>query len=576
MKNKLLLVFTLFILTNLVLIGSDGEIINLKEKIQVLEKFLSKFARADEPGFSVAITYQNKVVFKDKFGLASIEHQKPITNETKFNIGSVAKQFTGMAVAMLVDQDKLDLDQNTQFYLQKMPEVGKKITLRHLIHHTSGLRDWIEGLQLAGRRAGDAFTHHDIIQNFVYRQRELNFTPGEEFTYCNTGYSLLAEIVTETTGQPFPEWMAENIFTPLGMNNSEIITNIEKPIRSMADAYFFQRETGKFTRSVLNGTLQGAGGIVSTLDDMIKWVLNFEKREIGSAKIFQMMAENGKLNNGEVVNYAFGQIPYDLHGIKLFAHGGSGAGWYSCLIRCPEYHLSMILLANSTKLKHFSIFPLLDIFFRDLYKKKQAIKSVQETVYKKIDLNPSKLKQYIGRYKQKSNVFYTIFIRNKQLWFSQSGKKAVQLIPYETDKFFTGGKGALIYSFSIKESKTILSIIDPGLKKPQIMEREELETQRSNDDFKLGDYCGKYYSEELNATYALKIISDNLFASNFWGKDIVLEHTCLDYFNGNQPWAREVKFERDQKNQIIGFRVYGSRIAGVLFKKMNCSCLNDH
>src|ERR1700756_175775 len=192
----------------------------------------------DRPGVAVLIIQDGKIAFEKGYGLASLEYNVPITPTTVFDIASVSKQFTGYAISTLIQEGKISPDDDIHKCLPDVPDFGKKITIRNLIHHTSGLRDWPEGLHAAGWRWEEAFGWPDIMR-MVKQQKELDFEPGSQYQYSNTGYNLLAAIVEKVTGKTLPVWADENIFKPLQMNSSQVLTDYSKVIKNVAGSYYW-------------------------------------------------------------------------------------------------------------------------------------------------------------------------------------------------------------------------------------------------------------------------------------------------------------------------------------------------
>ena len=210
--------------------------ISAKNPTAKTEQLLNSWYDSNSPGAAVVVLKNNKIIFKSVKGLASVEHNIPITNSTMFEMASVSKQFTGFTIAMLIDKGLLSLDDDIRKYLPEVPDFGKKITVRHLIYHTSGIRDWTYSFQLAGYKVEDVATI-EMILNFVSNQKQLNFNPGDDFGYSNTGYNLLAVILERVTKQSFPSWTKENIFKPLGMNNTFFREDYRDAIKNEAFSY---------------------------------------------------------------------------------------------------------------------------------------------------------------------------------------------------------------------------------------------------------------------------------------------------------------------------------------------------
>ncbi|HJP63957.1 MAG TPA: serine hydrolase domain-containing protein, partial [Mucilaginibacter sp.] len=277
----------------------------------------------DKPGVAVMIVQDGKVAFEKGYGLANLEYNIPITATTVFDIASVSKQFTGYAISTLIQQGKISPDDDIHKYLPDVPDFGKKITIRNLIHHTSGLRDWPEGLHAAGWRWEEAFGWNDIMR-MVKQQKELDFDPGSKYQYSNTGYNLLAAIVQKVTGKTLPVWADENIFKPFQMNSSQVLADYSKVIKNVAGSYY--QDGNEYHKANDMLTAWGSSSIFTTVEDLAKWVIRFQKGLDEKDPVFMRMIETDKLNNGEKNNYAYGNEIIDDQGLTNINHTG---GWAS-------------------------------------------------------------------------------------------------------------------------------------------------------------------------------------------------------------------------------------------------------
>jgi CubicO group peptidase (beta-lactamase class C family) len=198
----------------------------------------SVFGEFDDqtPGAAIAVVHDARLVFAAGYGMANLDHDVPVGPETVFDIASVSKQFTGMAVSMLVEAGRIDLDAEARRYLPELPDFGDPLTVRHLVHHTSGIRDWPATLGVAGWRMDDVISFPQILR-MAWNQRELNFPPGSEYSYSNTGYNLLAEIVSRVTGESFRAWTDQNIFRPLGMTSTHFQDDHREIVLRRAQGY---------------------------------------------------------------------------------------------------------------------------------------------------------------------------------------------------------------------------------------------------------------------------------------------------------------------------------------------------
>ena len=267
----------------------------------------------NSPGASVAVMKNGEVLFSQGYGEAQLEYGIPIEPKTIFHIASVSKQFTAFSMAKLADEGLLSLDDPVQKHLPELYDFGKSITIKHLVHHTSGLRDQWNLLAMAGWRLDDVITR-DQIMRLLSRQKDLNFDPSAEYVYCNSGYTLMAEIVERVTGNTFAEWTEENIFEPLGMTNTLFYDDHEKIVPNRA--YSYGEASGGFEKRVLSYANAGATSLFTTPEDLLKWANNFKHIKVGNQQIMEQMHERGILTSGDTISYAFGQVISTWNGLK--------------------------------------------------------------------------------------------------------------------------------------------------------------------------------------------------------------------------------------------------------------------
>jgi CubicO group peptidase (beta-lactamase class C family) len=300
--------------------------------------------RPGSPGLAVAVVRDGEAVYQRGFGFADLEHGIPITPSTVFDIASVSKQFAGLAIAMLAQEGRIDLDADYREYLPEMPEYEHTVTVRHLVHHTSGIRDWSSALPIAGVRFEDIISFEDIL-TMARHMRDLNYTPGAEYSYTNTGYNLLAEIVARVTDEPFADWMAANVFGPLGMESTHFQAEYNMIVPNKACSYRADPGRG-FQNATDNLTAMGSSSLYTTTEDLVRWVLNFEQGRVGGPEALELMLQQGVLNNGRIVDYAFGQGVGSYKGARTVSHGGSWAGFRTFLLRFPDQRFAVIALGN--------------------------------------------------------------------------------------------------------------------------------------------------------------------------------------------------------------------------------------
>ncbi|MHC4515246.1 MAG: serine hydrolase domain-containing protein [Planctomycetota bacterium] len=307
-----------------------------------VDKLFARWDKKDSPGAAVLVMKDGNVVHRRGYGKANLEDGIAIGPSTVFDIASVSKQFCGLAIAMLVKQGKLSLDDDIHKHLAWVPDFGKQITIRHLVHHTSGIRDWPGTLALAGWSYEDVLSFEHILE-MVRHQRDLNFDPGSRYMYSNTGYNLLARVVQEVTGKTFRRWTDENIFGPLGMQDTHFHDDHTEVVRNRARAYRWRADGFHAIGNQL--TAIGSSSLYTTIDDLGKWILNFETKKVGGDAL-ELMHQRGVLNNGKKVSYAFGVNIGTYRGLETVIHGGSWAGFRTQLVRFPEQRFAVVVLYN--------------------------------------------------------------------------------------------------------------------------------------------------------------------------------------------------------------------------------------
>ena len=252
-----------------------------------IDALFARFDRPDTPGCAVGVFQNGAIVYSKGYGSANLEYGVPITPKTPFISGSVAKQFTAGAIALLVEQGRLSLDDDVRKYIPELPDYGAKITVDHLVHHTSGLRDFWALVGVAGMRYDDGYTAGDVIR-LASRQKALNFPPGSEYDYSNTGYVSLGIIVQRVTGKSLREFAAEQMFGPLGMTSTQWRDDFRRVVKGRAQAYT-RSGSGPWELEMPFENVHGNGGLLTTVSDLLKWNENFVRPVVGDAKLLMQM-----------------------------------------------------------------------------------------------------------------------------------------------------------------------------------------------------------------------------------------------------------------------------------------------
>ena len=302
-----------------------------------------------EPGFSTAIIHNGQVVYELNHGLASLEHEIPLTSNSLYYLASVSKQFTATCVLNLVNDKLLKLGQVIRDIVKETEHFKKKITVQNLLNHTSGIADYFKFFYCQlGRHPSDYFENADIlkvISNFY----SLEFLPNEKFSYSNSNYIILAQIVKLISGISFPKYAKEIIFTPLGMKNTLFDDDRYKIIKNRVYSYN-SNKLRKYSVNLKNSCTVGDGGVLSNINDLVKWEINFHDNKVLPNSIIKRLTNNLKLSNGEYVNYGNGLGLIQEGNYKYNVHSGSFEGFRTYNLRVPSMNLSVIYLSNSPSL----------------------------------------------------------------------------------------------------------------------------------------------------------------------------------------------------------------------------------
>jgi CubicO group peptidase (beta-lactamase class C family) len=531
-----------------------------------IDQLFTAWNSPDSPGAAVAVEKDGKIIFEKGYGSAEPEYNIPITPQTIFHIASLSKQFTCFSVLLLEKEGKLSINDDIRKYIPEVPDFGQVITLNMLMHHISGLRDQWELLAMAGWRLDDIITKEQILR-MVSRQKELNFTPGEEYMYCNTGFTLLAEIVARVSGQTFPEFTRTHIFEPLKMNNTLFYDNCEKLVKNRA--YSFYADSTGFKKSILSYSTVGATSLFTTVEDLCKWSANFENPVVGGKDIINRMNIRGILNKGDTISYAMGQDLSKYKGLKIAAHSGADAGYRSFLVRFPDQKFSVNVLSNLASFDPGGMaFQIADIYLKDK-EKVDAPKAVapenkprEENTELKVDLDL--LLSYCGQYELMPDNIATISLENETLFASAPGLEKTPMTTVSQNEFdvkVVSARVTFLKGESGKISKMKVNMNGQEVLANRLPDFDPLKVN-------LTELEGNYYSTELSTSYSLVVESGKLIARHFRTGDVILTATKPDHFSGNQWYFGYVEITRDQSGKVTGLKVTGGRTRNMKFDKI--------
>jgi CubicO group peptidase (beta-lactamase class C family) len=512
-----------------------------------VDALFAPFDRRDSPGVAVAVTQNGGVVLVRCYGMADLEHGLPITPDTVFDAASLAKQFTGMSVAMLAADGRLDLDADVRQLLPDVVHADVRITPRQLLHHTSGIRDWVGLLPLVNRDPTEGLQFEEVL-DLARGLRELDFEPDTQWRYSNTGYNLLAEIVSRTTGTPFPEWTAEHIFRPLGMDRARFRQEPFERIPGLATSYF-QEEDGWRPAPDL-ACAYGPASLFLSIRDLARWALNYEEGAVGGPEVLERMQEQAVLKDGTQLSYAYGLGVGGWYGLRILTHSGDFSGFVSGWVTFPEQHLSVVLLGNTREVNSFKMMEVSDLF---LPARKEAPASegpeeappVPDVLAGSWLLEPGRLLQVA---------------REKEGWVARGTWREPEAVTPLGGRFFR-----------LEDSGLALELRGEAGEEPKLFAggrpaaRAEPWTPPGDE---LRAWTGLYLSPELSVCHRIELEDGALVLRRPLGPAVPLQPTVRDQLGGREWWAAALDAERGEDGRIVGFRLTNGKVRGVRFRRV--------
>ena len=521
-----------------------------KEKVAAgAERAFEKFTRAyvgPAPGCAAAVSLNGDVVFEKAFGLAELEHNVPNTTQTIFESGSVAKQFTAAALVLLQQDGKLSIDDPVRKYIPELPDYGSPLTIRHLLNHTAGLRDWGTVLSLTGAGRGDRVISQDLAFDIVTHQRALDFTPGSEYSYSNSGYTLASIIVERVSKQKFPAFIEERLFKPLGMKNSSWRDDYQRIVPGRAQAYSRQGN-GPWRLNMPFMNVYGNGGMLTTVGDWMKWNAMLESRSLG-APLVDALETRGVLNDGRKISYALGLTVDTYKGLKDVAHGGATAGYQTFLARYPDKKVSIGVMCNGTSPSAGAIAAgITDEIFGPFPEtpKTEAAK-----------ISEDELKKFVGIWRnEKTHAPARFVIEN-----GVSRWSGARLVPMGGGQF-AAGANQLKFTFSKDGNPTNAETVDTDGEVTRFVR----ETEWTPTPADLASFKGDWFSEEAGATFTVAVDADKAFIKQRPTTSLPMQPLYKDHF-GVQGFT--VWFTRAKDGKVNGLHVGTSRMRDMPFVRV--------
>lgn len=534
-----------------------------------VDKLFKTWDKPDSPGCSLGVIKDGQFIYKRGYGMANLEYNIPLTSRSVFRIGSTSKQFTAMCIALLEEQGKISGDDSIRKYFPEMPEYANNIKIRHLVYHTSGIRDYLTLWRIAGERNDDFFIDPEVVA-LIARQKELNFNPGEEFLYSNSGYFLLSEIVKRVTGKSMGVFAEEYIFKPLGMKNTHFHDDHTMIVKNRASGYAPQRDGG-FRISMTTLGMIGDGGVFTCVDDLLLWDQNFYNNTLGKGgqELIDRILTPGKLNNGKDLDYAFGLGIGDYKDLRMISHGGAFVGFRADMIRFPEQKFSVVCLANLNRINPSQLArKVADIYLADQFKEDMTEKEPTPKP-RFIKLSEAELKEKTGAFRNpQTGTIWKISLQ-KGILEVYTFLYRFSISPVSKRKFISIDAPMELeieFDKKVKKKPTIIRVKREE-RKPYTLEPVVLVSPTAEE---LEALVGEYTSEELQVAYRLKLKDGKLF--------LVHENPYKDYADSPlEPTLRDnfmisgmqIQFFRNEENDVESFTVNAGRVKNIRFVRKN-------
>ncbi len=522
-----------------------------------VDSIFAAFDKRDSPGCAVSVSDSGRTVFAKGYGMASLEHDVPITPSSAFYAASVSKQFTAFAVAMLAQQGKLSLDDDIRKWIPEVPNFGKTITVRNLIHHTSGLRDYFGLLGMTGWPSDGPVTEARFL-DLVSRQKALNFDPGSRHLYSNTGYVLLSILVKRVSGQSLREFADQAIFGPLGMSNSHFRDDHTALVKNRALAYSRSRDTWQM--DVPGFDVVGDGGLFTTADDMAKWARNFDDHTVGGDEVAARVLTRGRLTSGDSIPYAFGLSHGVYRGQPVIEHGGAFGGYRTQLLRFPAQHFAVVTLCNASTANAGELSQSVAAVFlgnRLAPVTAAAASAAAPAGASTVRLSHEQLARYAGVYwDAKNEVLRRIEVRDSTLGIAGV---PVVLLPVSETTFRLSGVNFTLAFASKPDGSVALEETGPAGDKATYRRMPPLKVDART----LAEYAGDYVSDELDVTWRIEPRAGNLVIHIGTAEDVTVQPAFTDAFSSPIGVVRFVR----SNGKVTGLVVAAGRVTGFSFRR---------
>ena len=514
------------------------------QQITRVDSVFARYNRNDVPGCMLGIGANGKVLYERGYGMADLEHDAPLTAASISEIGSVSKQFTTAAVVLLAQDGKLSLEDDIRKWLPELPDFGKKITVRMLANHTSGIRDQWALLGLTGNPPGVQVHSNPMILEMLSRQQDLNFPPNDQYLYSNSGYVLLAHIVARASGKPFAQFTKERIFEPLGMKNTQWRDDFTRVVKGRAIAY--QPAAQGFRTEMPFTNAHGNGGLLTTVGDLLIWWDALLNNRLGKPGLTNELVTRAVLNNGKQITYALGVSVDNYRGLLEYSHGGSTAGYRAHLAAYPEAKTAVAVVCNRADANAATLlYGVVNTILAD-----QLQRPAVAAAANAVPVSEADLKARAGMYRDRNTEELMVLeVENGKL-VSRRGA-AYELIPLGNDVYRRSGTNQELRFISTNNSFRINRGESDGT--TIVLEKVQPLTLTPA---QLAEYAGKYFSPELDVVADITVENDYLTMRRKFQPSMRLSPSFKDGFTG----AGYFVFTRDAAGKVNGFKFTQGRV----------------
>jgi CubicO group peptidase (beta-lactamase class C family) len=483
------------------------------------------------------------------YGMADLQHRVAIGPQSIFHVASISKQFTAIAVALLAEEGRLSLDDDVRKHIPELPAYEAPITIRQLMHHTSGLRDQWNLLGYAGWRfPTDLITEQDVLQ-IVMRQKGLNFRPGAEYLYSNTGFTLLAMIVQRTSGQSLAQYAQARFFGPLGMRNTHFHDDYSMIVPGRTSAYA-PREGGGWRISIPTFDTYGATSLFSTAEDLLLWMANLDAPPAGAVEMLRAAQTSAVLTDGTPTNYGYGLTLNTWRGVRAIGHGGADAGYRAYVERYPDFGVAVAVLCNAANAGPNSLARavaarvLEDRLPREMVEARApehlpsgAAREAWTGIYR------DTVSQAVLRVRVAAD---SVYVNDARLSFG-------------SDTTATTATMEGWYSLQSRGAATTIRINPKGT-------RQRVYVRQATALTNVSLYAGTYASTELDVQYVLTVRDGTLRLSHRKLGEWTLQQAGRDVFT--RSGGSTLVFQRDRRGRLTGFTLNDARVRGVSFVRV--------